>query len=216
MKKYIHVIFVTLSIACVLPGCKKSTGNPPKDYAAFINDKTWWGTLTYTGKTQEYYSVHFNAGNTLLWSQLSGDTQGQWTLDGKALTITFTGNTVEIKATISDDDKLINIGDNTPNSEITSGQLIITPNVYLDNTQWKGSFPHNSQPFLLSFKSPLQVEEKSNGTFGPYNYVRVMSGAAIRFSSAAFGGQVFGVIISNTEMRGNITAFNYEWKIIKQ
>ena len=217
MKKYINPILVTLLLAGTACSCKKSNSAAPKDYTASIKDKTWWGTLTYTGKTTEYYSVVFKADNSLLWSQMSGDTPGQWVLDGKALTITFTGSSVQIKANIADDDKLTGIGDNTANSEINSGQLIATPNVYLDNTTWKGSITATSQPFQMSFTSPLKVETKYEAApFGPYIYSRSMSAAAIRFFSAAAGGTIFGVIISNNEMRGNTTLSNSEWKVIKQ
>jgi hypothetical protein len=215
MKKYLKIILVVIFYTSLLFSCKKDSA--PKDYTASIKDKTWWGELAYTGKTIEYYSVHFNADNSLIWSQLSGDYSGHWALEGKAVTITFTGNSLEIKANISDDDKLVNITDNSSASEIKSGQLIITPNVYLDNTVWKGSIITTSQPFQMSFTSPLKVETKYEAApFGPYTYSRSVSGAVIRFISAAAGGNVFDVIISNNEMRGSTDLSNSGWKLLKQ
>jgi hypothetical protein len=64
MKKHINIVLVTVLLMSFITGCKKNNTASPKDYAASIKDKTWWGQLTYTGKTQEYYSVHFNADNT--------------------------------------------------------------------------------------------------------------------------------------------------------
>ncbi len=124
---------VTLIFAVVLilsfTGCKKNSTPSPKDYSASIKDKNWWGVVTYTGETSQYYSVHFNADNTLVWSQLSGDDPGQWTLQGKTLTIHFSGSKEkdkdEIKVDISDDDKFLAISDNTLKYEINMGNLFL-------------------------------------------------------------------------------------------
>jgi hypothetical protein len=220
--KCLKRISLLLVITTLLFSCKKSNdAPPPKDYAASIKDKNWWGTLAYTGKTPEYYSVAFKADNSLMWSQRTSDTQGLWALNGDTITITFTGNTVQIKATISDDNKFTNIQDNTAASEITSGQLITTPNLYLDNTSWKGTIPASSQTLQLYFSSPLTVKiGADNGTpFGPYNYTRVAGGSTVRFSSAAFGGAVLGIIVSNTEMKGTMAfgaTTNYQWSATLQ
>ena len=146
MKKYVSTMLVILLLTVTIFSCKKSNG--PKDYNASIKDKTWWGEFAYTGQDAEYYSVHFNVDNSLTWTQWSGDYPGQWTLNGKQLTITFTGNSVEINADISDDDKLMNISDNTANSEINSGQLIVNPKISLDNTV-SVSYTHLTLPTIL-------------------------------------------------------------------
>src|SRR6266542_4422176 len=114
MKKYISTILLTLTM--VMDSCIKS--DTPKDYAVSIKDKTWWGTITYTGKTTEYYSVHFDADSSLLWSQLSGDYAGKWRIANRQLTMTFTGINDVIKADITDDDKLENISDNASYYEV--------------------------------------------------------------------------------------------------
>src|SRR5689334_23368726 len=135
MKKH-RIISITLVFMTILFSCGED--DPSKDYAASIKDKTWWGTFTYTGETAQYYSVHFSADNTLVWSQLSGDYPGEWTVKGKSLTLHFTGSSAEIKADISDDDKLIAIMDTTPSYEINNGQLLQSSNVPLENTVWNG------------------------------------------------------------------------------
>src|SRR6266511_5776183 len=106
----------------ILIGCKKS--DTPKDYAASIKDRTWWGIFTNTGKTPEYYSIHFNTDSSLLWSDLSGDYAGKWKIADRQLTMTFTAINDEIKADITDDDKLENITDNTSFYDVNSGALI--------------------------------------------------------------------------------------------
>lgn len=78
MKKYSSMFVAILLVAGIFSSCKKENAAPKsKDYAASINDKSWWGVFTYTGETSQYYTVHFNSDNTLIWSQLSGDYAGQ-------------------------------------------------------------------------------------------------------------------------------------------
>ena len=106
MKKNEGIVCAMLLLISMIAGCSKSG---MKDYAQSIKDKTWWGQLTYTGKTAESYCVHFNTDNSLVWTQLSGDYDGQWVLDGKHLTISINGNGAKIQGDISNDDKLENI-----------------------------------------------------------------------------------------------------------
>ena len=75
MKKYSRILLATFLSSGILFGCKKdkTVKTPePKDYSLSVENKTWWGELAYTGKPIEYYSVHFNADKTLLWSQFAG------------------------------------------------------------------------------------------------------------------------------------------------
>jgi hypothetical protein len=109
MKKYISIIMATLVLVGFITACKKSNSPAPNDTAAYIKDKTWSGALTYTGKTTEYYGVHFNADNTLIWVQLSGEYTGHWAINGKTITMTFDAITAKIVADISVDNKLLNI-----------------------------------------------------------------------------------------------------------
>ena len=97
MKKYIVAMLFALLSTGVLFSCKKSSTpvSTPKDYAASIKDKTWWGVMTYTGQALQYYSVHFYADNSLFWSQIDGDYLGQWTINNKQLAITFTISNVQ-------------------------------------------------------------------------------------------------------------------------
>jgi len=211
MKKYLSVVVFIVMVTGIIFGCKKS--NSPKDYAAAVKDKTWWGTLTYPGKSAEYYSVHFNGDNSLTWSQIAGDYAGQWVLNGKQLTITFTGISVEIKADISDDDKLMNITDNTANSEINSGQLIVNPNISLDNTKWVGVF--STMSYQVSFLTGMKLNtQTSNIDYGPTAYARSASGAVIRFNTNSVS-YVFGVITSDSIMRGTDPS-NSQWSVGKQ
>ena len=232
MKKYISIILITVILMSFMTGCKKSNSVAPKDYTPSIKDKTWWGMFTYTGKDAEYYSVHFNADNTLLWSQFSGDFTGQWTINGKALTMTFDVSKAEIKAGISDDDKLLDIKDNTGNSEINAGQLIADPNITLDNTQWDGKpiLASNLYDYLISFMPVFKVDIQETYFYPPSlyksylypnnTYKRSASGAVIRASyntgGAGAGSLFFAIIISGNEMRGSIKNPNNIWKATKQ
>lgn len=133
------IMAITLLIMGIVVSCSKGNEPAPKDYGISIKDKTWWGQLSYTGKPLEYYSVHFKADNSLLWSQLSGDYPGQWVVNGKQLTMTFPGIGTTIKADISDD-RLLDISDDNTAFAIATGERVLNPTISLDNTIWKGSF----------------------------------------------------------------------------
>jgi hypothetical protein len=215
MKKKLNLILVTLLLTGILISCKKScdTTPLPKDYTASIKDKSWWGEFTYAGETAEYYSVHFNADNTLTWSQFSGDYTGHWILTGKQLTITFDGNSEEIKANVSDDDKLVNITDNTTASEINNGQLSVNSTIPLDNTVWNGTIRFTSIKALqLNFKPGLQVViNQENMPVNTYTYTKNSSNSVIRV-----GGSFFGIITSDDKMKGSNGGALFIWQAIKQ
>lgn len=218
MKKYSGTIAIILFSVGSMISCKKSSDSTPpvKDYAASINDKTWWGTFTINGQTAQYYSVHFNGDNSLVWSQLSGDYPGKWTLDGKKLAINYTTNI--ITADVSDDGHLANIEDNHSTYIINNGELIPNPNIALQNTVWQGShFNGSSQQTLkYSFSPDLKITITA-GAFATqvHTYTRSLSGAVIRHSQ---GGNYpyFGVITSGSLMKGCIQGSNFPWQAFKQ
>ena len=222
MKKYLSIMLVIVLYTSLSLSCKKSNA---KDYTASIRDKTWWGVFTYTGKDPEYYSVRFNADNTFLWSQFSGDYSGQWVVNGKDLTMTFDISKAAIKATISDDDKLLNITDNTGNAVINTCELITNPNMPLDNTVWKGKMV-TGLPYIIemSFRPPLKLDLQSGSSSGysytNNTYIRSPSGAVIRAEikpvSNGPNTRFFGVIISATEMMGSDKNASNQWKATKQ
>lgn len=223
MKKYISIILLTL-LAGLISSCKKDA--TPKDYSASIKDKTWWGTLSYTGKALEYYSVHFNADGSLSWSQQSGDYPGSWIVNDKQLTMTFPGISSEIKAYISDDDKLMTITDNNASFTINSGELFATPIQSLDNTVWKGSriinvpnTPIKPQSFQMSFTAGsdvrIQFTSGNTTTTTKYNYTKLVSGA-VRATSSYSTNIYFGVIAADNEMKGTIDNSNNTWQVTKQ
>jgi hypothetical protein len=218
MKKYLAITLVTLMLTGILFSCKKSNTSTPKDYTASIKDKTWWGQLTYTGQTAEYYSVHFNADGSLQWSQLSGDYTGHWVVNDKQLIMTFDANSVRIEAEIGDDNKLGNITATTNYYVVNSGELVANPNLPLDNTSWKGTYFNGSsqQPLQFSFSPGLKISI----TFGSFptqvnTYTRSSSGAVIRYG---VGGMYpfFGVVASGNLMKGSEQDFRFPWQAIKQ
>jgi hypothetical protein len=211
VKKYITIALVTLMMIAILNSCKKDS--PHKDYTASIKDKTWWGTLTYTGQAPEYYSIHFNGDNSFTWSQLLGDYNGHWVVSGRQLVMTIDLNGVEIKADISDDDNLMNITANTSYYIVNSGDRVDNPDILLDNTIWKGTA--TGAPTILRFKPGLKVEaELGNNIYGSDPYKRSASGAAIK-SELNPGYTLFIVVISANEMRGADNS-GFQWKMIKQ
>jgi hypothetical protein len=220
MKKYLKIMLAIILSTGILFSCKKDSTPEPKDYAASIKDKTWSGAFTYTGEKTEYYCVHFNTDNTLLWSQLSGDYAGKWVVNGKALTMTFDANTAQIKADISEDDKLMNIAvSNTGSYIINSGGLIANPNIALDNTVWQGLYNGSPNSLQLSFMPGLKVElRRSNIVDKIYTYQRSASGAVIRFKQGIANPvyPFFCVINSGMEIKGNDTNSFNPFQLTKQ
>jgi len=212
MKKYFNIIVVILLLAATTPGCKKSDSAQPKNYILSIKDKTWWGELAYTGKTPEYYSVHFNADNTLTWSQFQGDYTGHWALNNKQVTITFDGNSTQIKADISDDDNLVNITDNTTTSEIKNGEMTANSTITLDNSVWTGNTQIPTKALQLNFKTGLQATiNLENTPVKTYTYTKYSSNSVIRISTI-----FFGIIISGSKMKGSIDNSVFTWQATKQ
>ncbi|HTE12994.1 MAG TPA: hypothetical protein VK645_18570 [Chitinophagaceae bacterium] len=212
MKKYFNIIVVTLLLAVTVSGCKKSESVQPKNYTLSIKDKTWWGELAYTGKTPEYYSVHFNADNTLAWSQFQGDYTGHWTLNNKQVTITFDGNSTQIKADISDDDNLVNITDNSTASEIKGGEMAANSTIALDNSVWTGNTQVPTKALQLNFKTGLQATiNLENTPVKTYTYTKYSSNSVIRISTI-----FFGIVISGSKMKGSIDNSVFTWQATKQ
>jgi hypothetical protein len=211
MKKHLALIIVTLILAPIINSCKKDSA--PKDYTTSIKDKTWWGTLTYAGKATEYYSVYFNTDNSLIWSQLSGDYPGQWSLSGKELTMSFPILGSEIKADVSNDNKLMNFIDNNSAVVINSGELLPNPAIPLDNTTWKGTISIGGAPYALqiSFLTGLKIEVKIGNVTYPNPYKRIAAGGAFTNNKG-----FFGVITAATEMKGSDTNPERSWTANKQ
>jgi hypothetical protein len=213
MKKHISIILATLMIMGVMASCIKDPNPNRIYYYPFIKYKTWWGMLTYTGKTPEYYSVHFNADNSLVWSQLSGDYPGQWSLNDKQLTMTFPGIGSTIKAEISVDGnnaRLLNFTDNNTSFTINSGELVPNPTIPLGYTVWSmtlGGSPGYEMIFMPDSKVIIKQGSVVSGT---YNYKRLPLGAGILVD---FGGTLFfGVVTTEGEMKGSSGTSEVPWE----
>ncbi len=196
----------------LINSCKKSNDIIPKDYSTSIKNKTWWGELAYTGKTPEYYSVHFNTDNTLTWSQFAGDFSGHWMLDKKQLTITFDANSIQIHADISEDNNLVNISDNTAASEIKSGEITTTSSVTLDNSSWIGYTQAPTKILELNFKPGLQTTiNLENSPIKTYTYIQSSLSSVIRV-----GTMFFAIVISGSKMKGSINNAVSTWQATRQ
>ena len=216
MKSFTTLISMFCIAAMILFGCNKDD-SPKKDYVESIKDKTWWGTLTYTGQKAEYYSVHFNADKSLLWSQLSGDYPGIWEINDKHLKMTFPSLKSEIDGDISKNDTLLNISDNNATVTINSGKLIANPHIILDNTVWLGSANMTTAKVLeLTFIAGSLIKINiENSTIKTYAYTRSLSGSVFR--ATLTGGDVFfGVTTSDNQMKGSIGKSDNPWQTIKQ
>ncbi len=219
MKKYLIILITTLMAAAMLSSCKKETTTAAKDYSLSIKGKTWWGTLTNAGESPQYYSVSFSADNLILWSQFSGNYTGEFAVDKNKLTMTFINPSVIVTADITDDNKLINITTNTAN-KVNSGELLVNPNVSLENTIWKGN--GNFNPIVptslqFSFLAGSKVETKiSNTTYAPGAYARSAHGGFIRFTIPVSLDPMFCVLTSSGVMNGSYSSSQYTWQLTKQ
>ncbi|MEO5564187.1 MAG: hypothetical protein ABIR18_12150 [Chitinophagaceae bacterium] len=212
MKKYISITLVALMITGIMVSCIKDPNPDRIDYTASIKDKTWWGMVTYTGKTPEYYSVHFNADNSLLWSQLSGDYPGQWIINDKQIIMNFPGIASIVKAEISDG-KLMNFSDDNNSFTINTGQLVPNPTIPLGNTVWSmilGGLPGYEMIFTPGSKVEIR---QGSLVFGPYSYKRLPSGAGIKVDLG--GSLLFGVVISEGEMKGSRVNSEIPWHAVR-
>jgi hypothetical protein len=218
MKKYSSIVKVALISIALLVSCKKNINTAPKDYAASVREKTWSGEITYNGDSVQYYTVRFNADNSLLWSQLSGDYPGNWGLNDKQLTMTFAGSSAVIRGEITDDGKLSNISvSNTNAYKVNSAVLVLNPNIPLEGTVWKGAgfFAVATYPLEISFLPGNKAELKINNFTHPLKtYTRSPSGTGIRISGG--GTKLFAAIISGTEMNGSSGSSDNPWKTIKK
>jgi hypothetical protein len=221
MNKIIRLITSVIFCAITLCACKKETAsdnNKPKDYSTSIVNKTWWGTFSYKDQTDEYYSMHFNADNTLDWDQLLGQYKGFWTLESNRLTITFVGNDTKITAKIGDDNKLSQFSDNTDFSELKTGQLVENPLIRLENTVWTGMEKSKSDSISvkLEFNEKSQVLSTLSSQDYRYlsDYSRFSSGGALRVTIE--GKNNFLVIVSENEMKGTAVSFQFPMHVTKQ
>jgi hypothetical protein len=219
MKKYLSIFLLLLLSAGALISCKKD--NKPKDLRASFADKTWSGSMTYTGLDAEYYSVRFNNDNTLSWSQFSGDYSGTWQLTDHLLTMSFDVSGVEIKAGVSDDQKLSGfVVKNTNSYKINTCAPLNDPNPSLDNTVWEGSLQKSTvtEKYVMSFKPGSQIILDIEGSVLPQTgvYERLKSGGGIRVSFAV--PKFIGVITANKEMRGilGLGTTRYPWAATKK
>lgn len=216
VKKHINKIILIANFVGFIGACNKSDNAVPNVNASSIKDKTWSGSLTYSGKTTEYYSVRFNGDNTLLWAELSGDYTGHWTISGKKITMNFDSRAEKISADISENNELLNITNNSGTYEVYSGALVANSNLSLDNTIWKGAETNTNtsatKKIQLNFKSGNLVECILDTTIlGTFSYSRNAGGAAIHI-----GDHFFGVILPSAEMRGSDGRADFPWHAIKQ
>jgi hypothetical protein len=201
MKKHTSMLLIVVLNAGVFISCKKDNKTKDKSVAG----KTWFGQVTYTYQSPEYYCIHFNDDHSLIWSQFSGDSTGRWLQEGRSLKINFTGNSNEIRAEISDNDTLMNVSDNSTNFQINSGKLVADPNMSIDNTLWKSIIYDKSSGISLamqmSFKPDSKVEIKVGSIQGLFTYVRYATGGVIRVKYPTMN--IFGIVVSDREIDGS-------------
>jgi hypothetical protein len=214
MKKHSIIVLVALMISGILFSCKKdstSTNN-----TASIKDKTWWGQFFYTAKPIEYYAIHFNSDGSLTWSEYSGDYPGKWSLDGSQLTISFNGTARQFKATISGDNKLVNVINTPANGySVVSGELVPpVNNTPLENTIWKGSATSATATVAMqmTFKPGFKTELRfGTGVISTYSYTMSAENIVMRI-----GTGFFGIVTSTNEMKGSVDNAGYLWQTVKQ
>ena len=215
MKKYTRIITFAILLLTLIAACKKSNSDAPKDYTASIKDKTWWGEFYYTGKSAEYYSIHFNSDGTLTWSEYSGDYAGTWQINSSLLTIVFDASGNQFQAKISDYNNMEQIVNPTGNGyTIIKGQMVTGGAKLLENTTWKGSA--GSGVTTIDMQMTFMANVKVELTFGSilpkkYSYDFAADRGVIRINKG-----FFGIITSSTEMKGSVDNVANLWEVVKQ
>lgn len=207
MKKLFTTSVLLLLTIAFLSGCKKDKGT---DYAAAIKDKVWVGIFNYKTAPDQFYSIHFKADGSLVFSEFRGDYNGTWKMDGKQLSITIGA---KVSANISEDNKLIDIVNDANNDwELKTGELNSNPDIALVGTTWKGL--RVADEVIFSFKPGSMVDAtRANNSMYSGDYTR--TGAGVRFGG---GSGYFYVIMPNgKEMKGGYSGMGWEaWVMTKQ
>jgi hypothetical protein len=213
MERHSRVIVIAMLSLITIISCKKD-----KDYNKVIKNKTWWGQLTNPGELPQYYSMYFKEDGSLIWSQRLADYTGKWVVNNNQLTMDFLLPAVQIKADISDDNKLTNMTANN-SSVVSNANLIANPAITLDNSVWNGTLyvgvgPSQSLQLIFLSGSKLNVTV-SGASIGGF-YTRSESGAVIRFTVGAY--PFFGIISSDKDLIGQwYNAGSYDkWQTTKQ
>jgi hypothetical protein len=228
--KRLFFIPLILIFLFFISGCSKTnnatpsapTSTPPApaptDYNTVIREKTWWGNLTNPGEKSQFYSVHFNADQSLVWNQASGEYFGSWSLDGNHLVLNFPSISVVVKADIAKDSTLTNITcSNT--STINSGKMLGLTSKPLVGTTWIGTYLEGktSRVFRLFFKDAVNVEIMLDGVPEIYQYVVTTSGVVFRTNvKPGYAHLFFGLNNKDGQWVGTDLTPDNTWTVTKQ
>lgn len=164
-------------------GCKKEG---VKDYASAIVDKVWVGTFNYMNNATEYYSIHFKADSSFIFSDQSANWNGTWGINDNQLIIKLAG---EIRVKISNDNKFVDIINKPTNDwELKTGELNDKFNESIDETQWKGTI--GGDELVITFMPGSVIGVARNNVVINYG-IYTRNDAGIRLD----GWPSFGVIM---------------------
>jgi hypothetical protein len=198
MKKTLCEMSLLLIFLFSVSGCQKTNNATPPptpaptaptppiiaiaDYSTVISEKTWWGQLTNPGTQPQFYSVHFNADLSLVWSQASGDYIGNWKLDSNHLVLNFPSISVTVNADVAKDSTLTHITCSN-SSTINSGKMLGLTSKPLIGTTWNGPY-YDSNKLLHAltfiFSDAVNVDVLMDGVSEVYQYIVTTSGVVFR------------------------------------
>lgn len=218
MKQFMKFFAVAGIVCAMQSGCTKAdavgTTGPgttdsnvtetPKD--TIVTGATWFGGMILPGNGGEYYAVHFNADSTLIWSELSGDYDGTWSLSNKRITIDLPIHNVKIAADVSDGHTFNNITCDNPGFAVFACERMQNEEVQVSGTSWQGHIStedaHTRTPIALQFidDSKVQIITDDDASGGEVDYTGSKATRSFRFR---FQDKViFGTFVNRSHIEG--------------
>jgi hypothetical protein len=212
MRFYTGILILVL-FAC---SCRKSaTPENTKDYSSMIRNRNWWGTITYTGESLKYFSVHFNDDSTLIWDEDRGTFTGHWTLIDRQLIVKFDSSGYRFTANI-ENEKFSYLASSSPKFQVNSGQLIKDLNLSIENTTWIGPGYVPEILYVMQFSPEASYkldDDKYGNTRELGHYIILPSGGGLKMQFQTYTGHPYNLSIliftSGTEMVGSVEGYKY-------
>ena len=199
MKTYLQL--TGLALAIILSGCSKNKDKNRNTFADNFRDQTWSGLVQYkTISRADPYTILFRRDNTFIWTDRSGQTPGNYSLNetDKKITLNFTGGKFVTIAT-KGDTTMASI-DYSPGTQWTlySFEKNYSASESIINTKWKSS----RSGLTIEFSSSIDVNYLA-GTKWTYT----KEGSFIHGNCPALYSDIYMVINKNKLQALNVLIF---------
>lgn len=136
---YILLLVLILPLATGLPGCKKDSNTPSRDYTELFKNTVWIGEYQDSAGRSKPYSMEFVIGNAFIFHDQNGDFVGSYLLDKNNITFTIPGLSAKLAATVTDENTFTEWKKTGSQSwTILNGAFNVLVDQQLENTSWGG------------------------------------------------------------------------------